>query len=270
MPLTVSETGNRMAESLMRDKTAIVLAQSTLSRFGVESVAALLQAWRSRLVAAQYRMKYRDNRLKGADNDVTVSYGVLRCYHRLTSQNICISVFERIADCPGYKQLQAAKIKQDDLNPSQRAFLRSMEKMRPYVCTAMAKGTNARPKHRAYILGRGEGIEAYTDGTTYIAIVDSVAEQMMKEGLPGFLRLAHLMVHEYLHDTEDTGSHAHDLEFMEAFHDIVLDSSDQLFAAATYGFNALVKENDKLSKKSAKQLDLIKRSEATAEAGPTA
>ena len=270
MPLTVSETGNRMAESLMRDKTAVVLAQATLARFGVESIAALVQTWRSRLVSAQYRMKYRDNRLKGADNDVTVSNGVLSCYHRLTSNHIRITIFENITDCPGYKQLQASKIKQDDLKPNQRAFLRSMEKMRPYVCSAVGGGTNVRPKHRAYILGRGEGIEAYTDGTTYIAIVDSVAEQMMKEGLPGFLRLAHVMVHEYLHDTEDTGSHAHDLEFMEVFHNIVLDSSAQLFAAATYGFNALLKENDKLSKKSAKQLDMIKRSEAATEAVATA
>lgn len=261
-PLTVAETGNRMAESLLRDKSAAVLAQVTLARFGVESVAGLVQVWRNRLKAAEHRMKYRDPRLKGADRDSTVSNEVRHCFWLLTSTARPVTIFENIKDCPGYKQLQSSKINQSDLTQRQRVFLRCMETMRRSVCYAINKVTGSGQSRRAYILGRGEGIEAYTDGSTYIAIVDAEAEKMMKEGLPGFLRLAHLMVHEYLHDSEDSGSHAHDLEFMETFHNVVLDSSDEIFRAATTGFNAFVKEEGKMSKKSAKQLDLVQRSEA--------
>lgn len=92
-------------------------------------------------------------------------------------------------------------------------------------------------------------------------MVDSVAADMMKQGLPGFMRLAHLLVHEYLHDTEDSGSHAHDLEFMETFHDIVLDQGDALFAAASYGFKLMLKETTKVSRREAKQLDQLASSE---------
>ena len=67
----------------------------------------------------------------------------------------------------------------------------------------------------------------------------------------------HLLVHEYLHDTEDSGSHAHDLQFMEAFHDIVLDQGSDLFNAATYGFRLMLKESGKVSRREAKQLDQI-------------
>lgn len=267
-PLTVAETGNRMAESLIRDKTAVVVAQVTLARFGVENVAGLVQVWRDRFEAAKHRMNYRDPRLKGADRESTASKEVRHCFWLLTSSARSITIFENIKDCPGYRQLQAAKINQSDLTPRQRAFLNCMEQMRPLVCRAINKVTNSKQSTRSYILGRGEGIEAYTDGSTYIAIVDVEAEQMMKEGLSGFLRLAHLMVHEYLHDCDDSGSHAHDLEFMETFHDVVLDSSEDLFRAATSGFNAFVKEEGKMSRKSAKQLDLVQKSESVA--APTA
>lgn len=263
-PITVAETGNRMAESLLRDKSAVVVAQVTLARFGVETVAGLVKVWRSRLEGATHRMKYRNPSLKGADRESTVSSDLRHCFWLLTSGAQRITVFENIKDCPGYRQLQASKITQSDLTQRQRVFLRCMETMRHSVCYAINKVTGSGQSTRTYILGRGEGMEAYTDGSTYIAIVDAEAEKMMKEGLPGFLRLAHLMVHEYLHDSEDSGSHAHDLEFMETFHNVVLDSSEDLFRAATSGFNAFVKEEGKLSKKSAKQLDLVQKSESVA------
>jgi hypothetical protein len=143
-------------------------------------------------------------------------------------------------------------------------FLRCADETHNTVFAAIRQHTGAMTAKRELILGRGEGIDAYTDGQTYVAVVDEVAEAVMRQGLPGFMRLAHLLVHEYLHDTEDSGSHAHDLEFMETFHDIVLDQGEVLFAAASYGFKLMVKEATKASRREAKQLDQLASSEKVA------
>lgn len=250
-PITVAEMGNRMGESLLRDKSAIVLGQVTLERFGVDSVSGLIEAWRQRLSGAEPRLSWNLPRNEGASNSIRSAWDALNSKHR------SLTIYENFEECPGYKQLQSSKIRKDDLTAKQRMFLRCAEEMHNAVAMAIRRHTGSELAKRELILGRGEGIEAYTDGSTYIAIVDAVAESVMKDGLPGFLRLAHLLVHEYLHDTEDSGSHAHDLQFMEAFHDIVLDQGSDLFNAATYGFRLMLKESGKVSRREAKQLDQI-------------
>lgn len=259
-PMTVAEMGNRMGEALIRDKTAVVLGQVTLERFGVESVAALVRVWRQRLEAARDRLNWNLPKHQSASRDIISAWDALNSTYRQ------LTIYENFADCPGYKQLQSSKIKASDLSSKQRLFLRCADETHNTVLAAIRQHTGAMTAKRELILGRGEGIDAYTDGQTYVAVVDDVADDVMKQGLPGFLRLAHLLVHEYLHDTEDSGSHAHDLEFMETFHDIVLDQGDVLFAAASYGFKLMVKETTKVSRREAKQLDQLASSEKVTKA----
>ena len=255
VPLTVSESGNRMAEALIRDKTAMVLAQGTLERFAAESIQSMLTCIRGRLLAAGVTTDLQKYRASGLPADLD---DALRAIDRTLSRGL---FYEAIADCPGFKMLNASKIEDKNLSPQQRIFLRCLESMRYSLGWALTQATGNRPSHRDYIMGRGEGIEAYTDGQTYIAVVDAYAEKVMKMGLPGFLQLAHVMVHEYLHDHEDSGSHAHDLQFMETFHNIVCDHGAELFQAATAGFNRMVKETGKLSRRDAKAQDAIAASE---------
>lgn len=264
LPLTVAEMGSRMGESLIRDKSAIVLGQVTLERFGVESVAALLQVWKERMQGADERLNWNAPRHLRASRELSSAYSALTSTHRT------LVVYENLADCPGYKQLQSSKIKSSDLSAKQRLFLRCADVVHTTVAAAIRHHTDSTIKTRELILGRGDGIEAYTDGSSYIAIVDGVAEEVMKQGLPGFIRLAHIFVHEYLHDTEDTGSHAHDLQFMESFHDIVLDRGTEIFNAATYGFRLMMKETGKVTRREAKQLDQVASSEKATQANTTA
>ncbi|KLC04062.1 hypothetical protein XP420_15745 [Xanthomonas perforans] len=254
-PITVAEMGNRTAEAMIRDKTAVVLGQVTLERFGVESVAALVQVWRRRLEAAGDRLTWNLPEHLKASEDVIAAWDALQSNRRE------LTIYENFEDCPGYKQLQSSKIMATELSSKQRLFLRCAEETHNTVLASIRQQTGTITARRELMLGRGEGIDAYTDGQSYVAVVDSVAADMMKQGLPGFMRLAHLLVHEYLHDTEDSGSHAHDLEFMETFHDIVLDQGDALFAAASYGFKLMLKETTKVSRREAKQLDQLASSE---------
>lgn len=67
-------------------------------------------------------------------------------------------------------------------------------------------------------LGVSDAAEAWTDGSTRI-VVERGQLKLMLEGVGGFVGLSNLLVHEYLHDTGDIGSHTHDYEFYARYHE---------------------------------------------------
>lgn len=232
-PLTTAESGNRMAESLLREGHALPLAPATLERFGAATVAELLATLATRLQ-------------RGADY---THRSMLSSIQRIiTGQQFK----ESVADCPGFRQLEASLVPSDQLTKTQRNFL-----------TALGDGLNCtwssalRPrtvKHREIRIGRSSAADAYTDGETYIALVDTTVEQAIKDGLGGFLRIAGILVHEYAHDSDDAGSHAHDLDFMTAVHDRLIDEAPEILNAATRSLKRFVALQGKSSRKIATQL----------------
>ncbi len=42
----------------------------------------------------------------------------------------------------------------------------------------------------------------------------------MKRGIGGFSAIANVLVHEYLHEDSDLGSHQHDAHFYERYHEL--------------------------------------------------
>jgi len=234
IPMTVAERGNGMAEKMLRDRTTLVLAQTTLERFGVSTVTDLITVLSSRLSQA------------GAEHH---GMGV-----RLQERT---KVVEDIKECPGFRQLQAQKIPHNELTKQQAVFLRCAAEARYAVHAALYAFDGRKPAYRDIILGRSDSSLAYTDGASYIAIVDTAAEAAMKQGLAGFLKVVHLLVHEMLHDDDDTGSHAHDLEFMSAFHDITIHHADHVLRAASKAFTIYCKEAGRLKRKEAEGLDLL-------------
>lgn len=231
--LTTAERGSRVAESLMRERLAVVLDASTLARFGAATVGEFVQTLRER----------------SADETGWVPYGLKD-----------INVVESIADCKGYKQLLAQRIARKDLTAEQALFLEVAGQMLYQVTNILhyREGyTDQDVTRRDLFLGKGD-MEAYTDGQTYVAIVDTTAQAVMRGGLAGFLRLTHILVHELLHDSDDSGSHSHDAEFYEAFHDIVLDKAEGLTEVAAQAFRTwLKKSKKKLSRAKAADLDTL-------------
>jgi len=84
--------------------------------------------------------------------------------------------------------------------------------------------TGDKGKLRKISVGLSQTADAWTDGTDNIWI-ERRNLRLVKEGHKGMLRLAALMLHEYLHNGPSTGTHDHGVEFYERFHDIALDSN---------------------------------------------
>lgn len=244
--LTAAETGSRIGETLQRDKTAIVLAQATLERFGVATVNEFVD-----LI---------DQRHKAAARHAG---GVVqtRLSHRDLAARKNFTVADDIKDVPAYRHLNHSKIPAHELTKQQRHFLMAVQEMvRPLGEAFTAHGMD-RAMERELFLGRSDSAEAYTDGSGYIAFVDTTVAAAIKQGLPGFMRIAHLFVHEMLHDDDDSGSHVHDPQFYEDFHDLVLDQGEKIYRAAADAFKRYAKLAG-VNTKTAAQLDRMQQSDA--------
>lgn len=245
MPLTVAESGSRMGERLITDGSALVLSERTLARFGVDTVRALVD------LLAQ-RMNDSHSREWNTQGD-NLSY-------RLHQGSI--TVHERIEQCPGWRQLNASKITADKLSRTQKHFLAAVSTMFHGIAAAFRAARQRPIARREVIVGIAEGVDAYTDGASYIAFTDVTVDEVARQGLDGWIRVAQLLVHEYLHDSDDSGSHTHDGEFYEAFHDIVLDGSSRIVGAAGAAFRIFAGRQEKLTRQAAKDIDRLAKNPA--------
>ena len=246
--ITVDAAGSRIAEQIIRRRTGAVVSFRTLERFGVEKVEDLIQTLIDRL-PDQYPM----------NREYLPS--LYYAHRRLNAILEARRFYEDIKEAPAYKQLTADAIQDDELSTGQKNLLLYLNGLSDFVFSQMPKkpdeeeGAFRRP--RRVMLGRSDECDAYTDGETYIVIIDEVAEKAVKRGLGGFLHLANLMVHEYLHDSDDSGSHVHDPAFYEDYHDIVLDHAAGLMEAASSCFAGYAKSVTRMTKKQAKTLDTL-------------
>jgi hypothetical protein len=99
--------------------------------------------------------------------------------------------------------------------------------------------------HRNICLGRSEVAKAWTDGSRYIAIDIDVVRKSFESGLNGLLNLVSILVHEMCHDSPTTGSHDHDADFYERYHDVMIDGDLNVFSVATRGLESYMVENKK-------------------------
>lgn len=75
---------------------------------------------------------------------------------------------------------------------------------------------------------------AWTDGRSYItANVRSL--KFFEKGLDGVSRWTYVLLHEYMHDTDDSESHDHSEVFLAKFHDAVIDAGLELATLAQNG-----------------------------------
>lgn len=84
---------------------------------------------------------------------------------------------------------------------------------------------------RKVSVGVSDTALAWTDGVSNIWF-DRRQLRKIKEGYDGMIQLAGILLHEYLHNGPDTGTHEHGVEFYERFHDIALRTQTIPLAAA--------------------------------------
>lgn len=251
--LTVAEAGDRLAERAMREGHVLPLTEATLTRFGVESPKELVRTLITRLSAVVDR---------GYNDPLRTAWIHLDRLYRDGR------VVDRFEDCPAFAALEASTVPSHEWTPAQRAVIQAIEEparaIRYLVGHARQRssGPLASVGTRALCVGRSNACEAFTDGSTFIAIEEKVLEDVMRGGLPQMVRLMGIIVHEYVHDTADSGSHQHDHEFYEIFHDVMLTTDARVYCLAVDAYKALCRGQDRLRKKSAKDLDVANRAAA--------
>lgn len=73
---------------------------------------------------------------------------------------------------------------------------------------------------RTLCIGVSDTANGWTDGRTYIAFNRSYVKENFPSNSWGAAAIMTLAFHEMAHDTDDTGSHLHGVEFYEAYHDL--------------------------------------------------
>lgn len=84
---------------------------------------------------------------------------------------------------------------------------------------------------RKLLAGDSDTMNAWTDGSTYIAINRNLLYSIRYSGAA---RLILLMIHEYCHDTASVGNHGHDFEFFKRFHELSLTNMSGKMADALF------------------------------------
>lgn len=99
----------------------------------------------------------------------------------------------------------------------------------PFLSAAAAGDEGVR--ERTIYVGVSDTADAWTDGCTRIVLNRALLAKGL-EGIGGFHEIALSLVHEYVHDSADHGSHLHDGEFYERFHNLVFLPNNPVSVAA--------------------------------------
>lgn len=112
-------------------------------------------------------------------------------------------------------------IDEKDLNAREKIGLSAIKSL----CRAIPRLSGLRElsvSERKLKVGVSESAEAWTNGSSYIAVHRKLLEEVARDGYRGMLRVAGVLVHEYLHISTSQGSHIHDHDFYENWHNIML------------------------------------------------
>ena len=186
------EEGSRLAETIHARKLCFVVSPKTLHRFGCETgeeFAALM---------------------KKVSQD-TFSYNRIR---------LTFVPFEEFSETlnSGHEALDTS-----ELTPQEKVIQEAIRHAQDMIARSLRVGGFDVGKPRSIRIGVSDTAEAWTDGKRYIFLNRDLLKKA-DEGVRGFVVIASVLIHEYLHRESDAGSHAHDMEFYEAFHHIVADT----------------------------------------------
>lgn len=102
-----------------------------------------------------------------------------------------------------------------------------------YLITTFYYHTGERMSQRKLQIGISDTAEAWTDGMSYIALNVELLKKA-RSGFSGVSQIAHILAHEYVHDSNNAGSHTHDIDFYNLYHDITMHENFQNFIKAAH------------------------------------
>lgn len=113
----------------------------------------------------------------------------------------------------------------DALTPRQRAALEALEFLNETVGNRLAlSGRTDEPRKLLIARQKKPTAMAWTDGRTFITF-DVRQFREFEAGVDGVQRLVYTLLHEYMHDTDDSESHDHGEVFFQKFHDALFDKA---------------------------------------------
>lgn len=206
--ITISpEQGSQMGERIHTKKMCFVLSPKTLNRFNVETIeefSNLLNEIGSRgngYNPFRSLKTYDFSEFKGALND-------------------------------GYNILN-----DNDCTPQERYVIQAIRKGQSSIVRAVAESTGDEAYRwsddRAVRVGSSDVAEAWTDGSSYV-VINRKLLKLANQGFGGFMKIAMVLTHEYCHNDNDAGSHEHDFEFYQKFHDVISDPLSHDVSQAAY------------------------------------
>ena len=188
------------AVKLAEGNTALVLSPETLERFDVESVAEL-KAVLARVLSHPAASRY----------GCPAQLEKIGAFESLEEAGCSLSLDHRLVENKNRTREEVICL----------AELRSIQHQVSRLVSFRLHGNYREVGWRELYVGLSSTAEAWTDGRKYIAI-ERDQLKLARKGLSGFIKLAGLLVHEYLHDASSAGSHVHDEGFYSNFHDIML------------------------------------------------
>ena len=142
------------------------------------------------------------------------------------------SQFQRIAevryvDFDGLAALHSGEflsLSVAELNFSERVAFKAIAALsgdfwRAYHGSCHDLGYDTNYNHRSFLPGESDVALAWTDGSEFVTLHRSVIKSL-HDGLDDAVRIVLTLLHEACHDSASTGTHGHDLEFYERFHDL--------------------------------------------------
>lgn len=210
----VADAGDRRADVLNQRKSVNVLSLDTLERFGVESVGDLLARLKAVVKKAQatqnYGSGYHELFFVGRNLDKVVPHENLDAFKDLVDLD--------------FREVSPRKLTADE--KLALVVLRRMNESIPFIFMGQAMAfddDHLKRTLRTLNVMESDSALAQTDGHLYVWI-NRPQLKLVKKGLDGFFRLAGLLVHEYVHTSSSQGSHLHDQNFFETFHNMLVHS----------------------------------------------
>jgi hypothetical protein len=220
IPITVSPTeGSRVADLLHVRKEALVLSMRTLEQFDVGNARELLDL-----------------------------------LDQIASRDLCSGRFSYCEDM--YKRVKAVDfdelsssysanhrdLKDSELDAKELAVLRAIRDGNNIFVRYMNHGYYGADRPitmRSIHVGVSDTAAAWTNGSTRITF-NREKLKLGYSGIGGFHEIALIMLHEYVHDVSDFGSHLHDGEFYERFHEYAFKQGNPVSASAEAMLRSLI------------------------------
>lgn len=182
---SVAPQGNRLGDSLMKQKVAFIIAEETLDRFGVKTGPDL--------------MGFLKEQFGQWDKDFQATYIAFETLTEGMNED-----YDTVQDI--------------ELRPNEKVWLELIKDGSSHL---QVDGRSVYGwSGRRIILGVSNVANGWTDGESYVAVERGyLAEQDFT--LTGFCNVGSLMIHEACHDDLDMNDHDHTQEFYEKFHDAV-------------------------------------------------